>query len=328
MSFLAANRWMLSALVACVASTLLTLGVNRYLRHRAILDLPNDRSLHDIPKPRGGGWAILAAFVLGLALLAPGAADIKSSLPLIGGTLLLVAISWLDDVRTLSPLPRFGAQIVAVALGCLTLHGNVFQGILPPIADYALTGFGWLWFVNLFNFMDGMDGLAGGETLAISFGLFLLAPHVGGEIVLAASVLGFLAWNWAPSRIIMGDVGSIPLGYLLGAFLLTHAEQGQWAAALILPLYFLVDATFTLLKRASRGEKVWQAHRQHFYQHAVLSGRKHAQVAIAVYITNSVLIFCAVALAKDYPFRAIGIAALSVGLLILWMRSRPKLVPA
>ena len=131
-----------------------------------------------------------------------------------------------------------------------------------------------------------MDGLAGGEALAIAFGLFLLAPHVGGEIVLAAAVLGFLAWNWAPSRIILGDVGSIPLGYILGGLLLTHAEQGQWVAALLLPLYFLIDATCTLLKRAARREKIWQAHRQHFYQYAVLSGRRHGTVAIAVYITN------------------------------------------
>ena len=227
--------------------------------------------------------------------------DIEAVWPLIVGAILLVAVSWIDDLKTISALPRFGAQIVAVLLGLMTLHGNTFQGYLPPPIDYAVTAFGWLWFVNLFNFMDGMDGLASGEVLAIAFGLFLLAPHVGGEIILAAAILGFLVWNWGPSRIILGDVGSIPLGYLLGGFLLTHAEQGQWAAALILPLYFLIDATFTLLKRAARGERIWQAHRQHFYQHAVLSGRKHRTVATMVYLTNAVLIFCAVGAGGRLP---------------------------
>jgi UDP-N-acetylmuramyl pentapeptide phosphotransferase/UDP-N-acetylglucosamine-1-phosphate transferase len=320
--------WIIPAAIACILSVAMTGALIRHLTKRAIMDLPNDRSLHDIPKPRGGGWAILGAFTIGLLLLQPQMADIKAAWPLIAGTILLVAISWLDDLKNLSALPRFGTQIVAVALGLMTLHGGVFQGWLPPVADYTLTAIGWLWFVNLFNFMDGMDGLAGGEAVAIGIGLFLLAPHAGAEIVLASAVLGFLVWNWAPSRIILGDIGSIPLGYILGAFLLTHAEQGQWAAALLLPLYFLIDATCTLLKRAARGEKIWQAHRQHFYQHAVLSGRKHSTVAIAVYLTNAALIFCAVVLAGDYPLRAIGIGVLSVALLIVWMRSRPKLVAA
>ena len=321
-------NWIIPAAIACIASTALTLALIVYLRHRAILDLPNDRSLHDIPKPRGGGWAILGSFTLGLLLLRPQMNDVMAAWPLIVGIIILVAVSWIDDLKTISALPRFGAQIIAVVLGLINLHGGVFQGYLPAPIDYAVTAVGWLWFVNLFNFMDGMDGLAGGEGLAIAFGLFLLAPHLGGEIVLAAAVLGFLAWNWGPSRIILGDVGSIPLGYLLGGLLLSHAEQGQWAAALILPLYFLIDATFTLLKRASRGEKIWQAHRQHFYQHAVLSGRKHSHVAAMVYFANVVLIFCAVELADRFPWRAIGIAVLAVLLLILWMRSRPKLVAA
>ena len=321
-------NWLVPAAITCILSAGMTVGLIHYLRHRVIMDLPNDRSLHDIPKPRGGGWAILGSFAIGLLLSKPQISAVAAAWPFLLGVILLIAVSWIDDLKSLSPLPRFGAQIVAVFLGLLKLHGSVFQGFLPLHLDYAVTAFAWLWFINLFNFMDGMDGLAGGEALAIAFGLFLLAPHLNEEILLAASVLGFLVWNWGPSRIILGDVGSIPLGYLLGGFLLMHAEQGQWAAALLLPLYFLIDATLTLSKRLLRGEKIWRAHRQHFYQHAVLSGRKHSYVAVAVYLTNIVLIFCAVALSSHYPLRAIAIGVLSVALLIVWMGSRPRLVVA
>ena len=317
MPLLSSPVW-LAALAAVVLSSGLTVFLQAYFRRRAILDLPNERSLHQVPTPRGGGWAILAAMAIGGILLFPDRAALATAAPLIVGTLLVAGISWLDDIRTISSLPRFGMQIVAVGLGMTTLHGHSFQGLLPVPLDIALSAFAWLWFVNLFNFMDGMDGLAGGEALAIAYGLFLIsgAPVA---LVMAAAALGFLVWNWAPAKIFLGDIGSIPLGYLLGGLLLRLAENGQWAAALILPLYFLTDATITLLKRMLRREKFWQAHRQHFYQQAVQAGRSHRIVAIAALVANGLLVSTAFLFSGAYPWLSLLGAAVIVALLILWM---------
>src|SRR5207247_2037272 len=199
------------------------------------------------------------------------------------GAGLLAAISWLDDLRGLSPAMRLAAQFVAVGLGIIAAMpaGPVFQGWLMPGLDTLAAGLLWLWFVNLFNFMDGIDGLAGSEAAAIAIGLVLCSGFGAGRdpglavlaATTAAAMLGFLAWNWAPARIFLGDVGSVPLGYLLGFLLLSVAWSGYWRIALILPLYFLADATITLFRRLARGEAVWRPHLQHFYQRA---GRRGA----------------------------------------------------
>src|SRR5262249_3508936 len=144
----------------------------------------------------------------------------------------------------------------------------------------------WIWWINLFNFMDGIDGLAGSEAAAIGGGLLLfanLSAAADPDLVLPAAVLTgaavrFLAWDWSPAQIFLGDVGSAPLGYLLGYLLLGFAARGHWKIALILPLYFLADATITLGRRLLRGERVWQAHRDHYYQRAVRHGLSHSAV--------------------------------------------------
>ena len=313
--------WLIPCLAACAVSTLGTLGLERFLRHRAILDKPNERSLHEVPTPRGGGMAILAGLAAGCALLPSATSHWQESLPLIVGTVLLVMVSLADDLKPLPALPRFGVQLAAVGIGLSSLHAPVFQGLLPLPLDGALTVLGWLWFTNLFNFMDGMDGMAGGEALAIAFGLFLLtgAP---AALILAFAAAGFVVWNWSPARIFMGDVGSIPIGYFVGGCLLHLACDGHWAAALILPLYFLADATITLGKRLSRREKVWQAHRTHFYQSAVQAGRSHRQVATAVAATNMALIACAVWLVPVSAPAALLLAVCLVAALLGWMSRR------
>ena len=158
----------------------------------------------------------------------------------------------------------------------------------------------WVWWINLFNFMDGIDGLAGGETGAIGMGLLLFARFGGGAdpelalltVPIIAVAIGFLVWNWSPAKIFLGDVGSAPLGYLLGFLLLDLAVRGFWKIALILPLYYLVDATITLARRLLRGERVWQAHREHYYQQAVRRGLGHAAVVKRVIIADVLLIGC------------------------------------
>ncbi|MHA1568589.1 MAG: MraY family glycosyltransferase, partial [Alphaproteobacteria bacterium] len=190
-------------------------------------------------------------------------------------------------------------------------------------------GLVWLWFINLFNFMDGIDGMAGGEAVSLGLGLFLLStfaaldPSIGDPALLAiAAGLGFLVWNWHPARIFLGDVGSVPLGFLFGWLLLGAAARGYWAPALILPLYYLADATLTLLRRLARGELVWRAHREHFYQCAVQRGLSHAEVVLAVLAANAGLVALALAAALGWTWPALAGAVLVVAAL-LWYLARP-----
>ncbi len=243
-------------------------------------------------------------------------------------------VSWFDDLRSLPVVPRLAVQALAVGLGIAAMDGAgpVFQGLLPPLLDRLAAGLLWLWFVNLFNFMDGIDGIAGVEASSLGIGLVLVGAvlawpsvQVALPALLAAATLGFLVWNWAPAKLFLGDVGSVPLGYLLGWLLLIAAANGAWAAALILALYYLADATITLAKRGARGAKVWRAHREHFYQRAVQGGASHGRVAAQVLACNAVLIALAVLATADgwaWPALAAGAASVVVLLAILERRAR------
>lgn len=315
--------------VSCAATRLL-IGV---LRRRAVLDRPNERSSHVVPTPRGGGIAVIGVSVVAwLALVACGIAPPRAiAVAFVAAGLALV--SWFDDLGGLSPGIRLLAQFVAVAAGLWALpHGAIFRGWLPLELDAIAAALIWVWFVNLFNFMDGVDGIDGSEAAAIGLGIVLVAGAGGGvdlgiaapAAAIAAAALGFLVWNWAPARIFLGDVGSVPLGYLLGFLLFELAVRGPWQAALILPLYFLADASLTLLRRLARGERVWQAHREHFYQRAVRSGLSHDAVVLRVVAANIVLIACALAATKGWGFAGLAVAAATVlALLIELARSRP-----
>jgi UDP-N-acetylmuramyl pentapeptide phosphotransferase/UDP-N-acetylglucosamine-1-phosphate transferase len=297
-----------SALAAGAASWLATGGVLHILRRRGVLDIPNERSSHSAPTPRGGGIAVIGVLLavwLALWLAGEGAAAPDNFwIVLIAGGLLAL-ISWFDDVRGGLPAAlRFAAQAIAVGAGLFALpnSGSVFQGALPPALDLALSGLIWLWFLNLFNFMDGIDGIAGSQTASAGIGLFalgILFPAAAGlgpyALVMAAVAIGFLPWNWQPARIFLGDVGSVPLGYVIGWLLLSLASIGLWQAALLLVLYFTADATFTLLRRLARGERIWRAHHEHYYQFAVAAGRSHAHVVLV--ITGANLLLAGLALA-------------------------------
>ncbi len=295
------------------------------------LDRPNERSSHETPTPKGAGLAVMGVLLSAWAVflwLAPKPDG--GALLVLAAALALAGISWLDDLRGLSPVPRLTAQAAAVAVGIWALAGEapVFQGLLSPWLDRIATGLVWLWFINLFNFMDGIDGMAGGEAASLGLGLFLLAsfaaldPAVGDPALLAtAACLGFLVWNWHPARIFLGDVGSVPLGFLFGWLLLGAAARGYWAPALILPLYYLADSTLTLLRRLARGELVWRAHREHFYQRAVQRGLSHADVVLAVLAGNAALIALALAAALGWTVPAL-IAAAFVVTGLLWHLGR------
>ncbi len=308
---------------SALAGALLTGAVTHYLRRRAILDHPNERSSHAVPTPRGGGWGILAVLLPAWTALGVGPW-------VLAGVTLLAAVSWLDDRHNLAPGPRLLVHVAAVAAGLLALgdETRVFQGWLPGWLDHLLTGLAWLWFLNLFNFMDGIDGLAGSEAVAVAGGLALVAAAGGvatglqqPALVLAGAAAGFLAWNWQPAKVFMGDVGSIPLGFALGWLLFAAASAGLWPAALLLPLYFVADASITLTRRLLAGKPVLQAHREHFYQRAIQAGRSHAAVVRRVIAANAALIAFALAVpALGWPLALAG-GGLTVLALILTLRS-------
>lgn len=312
---------------------LATLGLTGFvlaeLRRRQVLDRPNHRSSHTAPTPRGGGWGLLPPLWIAWGVVAWAEGDLDRAWPVLLASIPLALISWADDVKAVAALPRFAAQGLAVAAGLAAMppEALVFQGLLPLPADRLLAGFAWLWFVNLYNFMDGIDGITGVQTAAIGVGIALVALAAGTEgplvpygMALAGCAIGFLAWNWRPAKVFLGDVGSVTLGYLAGWLLLSAAADGLWLPALLLPLYYLVDATVTLLRRLLRGERVWQAHRQHFYQRAVDRGVGHDRVVLAIALTNAALAAVAIAAAADWRPAPLAIPPLLA--LLAWM-ARP-----
>jgi len=296
---------LIGAVATATVAWISTATVLRLLQHREILDIPNQRSSHSQPTPRGGGIAIIfsiaLAWVVGWMLgFIPG-----NWWPVLVAMLTLALVSWVDDLRSLPVWLRLITHIVAVAASVSLLGDNqlVFQGLLPPWLDHIAAGIALLWFINLYNFMDGIDGITSVETIAIGGGLFGAAlfadwnhPVPMLALVVAAAAAGFAPWNWNPARIFAGDVGSIGVGYLLGWLLLvTAAVEGLWFVALILPLYCLADATTTLLRRAMRGERIWEAHSSHFYQRAARRFNSHAQVSFAIAETNAWLVAASIA---------------------------------
>ncbi|MCZ6774788.1 MAG: glycosyltransferase family 4 protein [Proteobacteria bacterium] len=328
---------MLACAVVAFTTWAATWAVLRALVRLEVYDTPNSRSSHVQPKPRGGGLALLPVLFVAWcgAVLWLDAAPPGFWLVLLGAGLLIV-VSCLDDLRNLPAGLRLLVQTAAVALGLAGMDGSglVFQGLLPPLVDHIAAAVLWLWFVNLFNFMDGIDGIAGVEAMSLALGLVLVgglarwdAPMLAHPALLAAATLGFLVWNWAPAKLFLGDVGSVPLGYLLGWLLLLAAMEGQWAAALILPLYYLSDATVTIVKRGIRRAKIWQAHKEHFYQRAVQGGWSHARVATGVLICNVLLIGCAAMAALGYTWPALGIATLVVIIFLFLLERMARLAP-
>ncbi len=281
----------------------LTEYVRAFLLKTQALDIPNSRSLHDKPVPRGGGWALLAVlFPLLIGGIAVLASDIRHA-GIALAVFLLAAVSWIDDRRHVNPALRLFVHVLTAWLGSLAFspEQTILGGAVPFWLDRTLMILGWVWFINLYNFMDGIDGITSVETVSISTGLLIVLavsqisdPFAGFlALILIGSCMGFLAHNWHPAKIFLGDVGSVSLGYLVGFCLISLAVKGYPAAALILPLYYLTDSGITIARRALRGEKVWEAHRQHFYQKAALKAGSHSRVVALIVFADIGLILAA-----------------------------------
>jgi UDP-N-acetylmuramyl pentapeptide phosphotransferase/UDP-N-acetylglucosamine-1-phosphate transferase len=320
------------ALAAGLLSWGLTGLVLSVAQRTSLVAEPTSRGLHKVATPVGGGLGMLAAALIVWLIDAPvGSTTLGAAV--LAALVLLAVVSWIDDRRPLPPAVRFPLQAVVVGMLLWLLPSGVrLVAALPLEAERVLLAIAWLWVVNLTNFMDGIDGLAGTEAVAVGAGYALVVSLAPGgapllahlpdlALVLAAAAAGYLVWNWAPARIFMGDVGSIPLGLLFGLLMFDLASRGQWAAALILPLYFLLDATTTLLDRLRRGLKPWQAHREHAYQRAVLAGLGHAAVTLHVAALNVMLVALAVVSVR-YPVPAVAAALLVTSGLVVWFRAR------
>ena len=265
------------------------------LKHTEILDIPTERSNHAAPVPRGGGLAVTFSI---LAFMLVMAADNA----LLLAAAILAAISFFDDAKGLSPRIRLLAQICCVIYALPGMKGLLFHGALPVWADHILVVLLWVWVTNLYNFMDGIDGITGAQTICLAAGLGLVSasvPHIShgvtmDALIMASARLGFLVYNWHPARIFLGDAGSIPLGFLVGYVLYATAASGYWAAALILPAYYFTDSGLTLLKRLITGKKIWLSHSEHYYQLAVRGGRPHDAVVRDIIGMNILLMPLAV----------------------------------
>ncbi|MCC6786035.1 MAG: glycosyltransferase family 4 protein [Planctomycetes bacterium] len=263
----------LAAALACVAVILTLLRKPEWLP----LDRPNERSLHATPTPRIGGLGIMAGVLVAFLLIR------AEPLAALAGA--LAVVSFVDDRWHVPIALRFGAHVLAAVVFVVVLAPDVprlWQGVLVLAI---------VWMTNLYNFMDGSDGLAGGMAL-FGFGAYALGASLAGDTVMviaagsiAAAAAAFLAFNFPPAKVFMGDAGSIPLGFLAAALGLIGWYTGRWPLWFPLLAFspFIVDASFTLARRALRRERVWEAHKTHYYQRLVQLGWGHVNTALAEY---------------------------------------------
>jgi len=304
-----------------VAAVVAYAGV-AYMRRWAaqrMLDIPNERSSHTQPTPRGGGLLIVLVTLAGLWLAAPFLGGSGEQAPALAaftlGAALIAWVSWRDDLLPVSNRVRFGAH-AAGALAVIVFVGFWRTVELPLLSPFALGWLGvpltFLWLAgltNAYNFMDGIDGLAGGQAVVAGLGWLALGQLVGLPVVslvgvlVAGSSLGFLGHNWPPARIFMGDVGSAFLGFTLATLaVLGGLADARLPFAGVLVLWpFVFDTTFTLLRRLRRGENIFAAHRSHLYQRLVIAGWRHRTVTLLY----------------------LGLALLGVGLALAWVGGLP-----
>lgn len=298
----------IAILLAATASYAINGLAVRGIGVAAPLDVPNERSLHSRPVPRIGGIGIVAGLCASLIAT-------KELGFVVGPALALALLSLWDDWRPLPAAARLTGHLAAAAVFCAAVvHA-------PPVA-IALLVVGIAWMTNLYNFMDGSDGLAGGMA-AIGFGTYAVAAALAGDDALlttcaciAAAALAFLRFNFHPARIFMGDVGSIPLGFLAGSLGTWGVIRDGWPVWFPIAVFapFAADASLTLARRLLRGERIWLAHRSHYYQRLVLMGWGHRRTALAEYSLMAVTSVAALAgLLLDPVGQVIVLGVLALG---------------
>lgn len=268
-------------------SVMLTYAIKAYATKKAILDIPNERSSHSRPTPRGGGLAIVIVFFIGL-LYFKESTDSKLFYALLCATP-IAFISLLDDIFTLSSKIRFFIQSVFAGIALYFLGGvSSIDFILFEIHGWWINVIAFLsivWLTNLYNFLDGIDGYAASEAVMVGLGIFLFFHNPLGLVIVAAS-LGFLLFNWHQASIFMGDIGSTTLGFIFAIFVFYDTSHGSIYVWLVLLSLFWFDATLTLIRRYRNGESITQAHKKHAYQRLTQSGWTHSKVVLFSIVFN------------------------------------------
>ena len=311
-------------------SALLIVVLRPLLRRYAVAE-PNARSSHSVPTPQGGGIAIVATVIAvsyAAFVFLPAGAAAALQFPVISAAVVLIAgVGVIADIHPQKVILRLVLQALAVTAVVFALPPQMrVVPILPLMVERIGLVTGGLWFVNLVNFMDGLDWMTVAEAVPISaslagLGLFgiLPAPAIIVSLALCGALIGFAFFNRPVARLFLGDVGSLPIGLILGWLLVLLAANGARTAAILLPLYYLADSSITLGRRAVNGEKIWHAHRSHFYQRATDRGFSVLEVVSRIFAVN--LVLGALALATVFlPSRPTDIVALAAGgLVVAWL---------
>lgn len=313
-------------------SAVLTGAVRRFALFHGVLDIPNDRSSHSTATPRGGGIAIvLTATVVTVILLCLGTVQINLFLALTGGGIAVAAVGFMDDRFTVPAGVRLAIHVAAAVWAVAWLGGLPLLRVGNHLANlgwpgHVLATAGIVWTLNLFNFMDGIDGIAASEAVFVTAAGVLLTSMSGNDggvtavaLMFACGCAGFLLWNWPPAKIFMGDVGSGYLGYFIAVLALQAVHENPAAVWvwLILGALFFVDATVTLVRRTLRGERVHEAHRNHAYQWLARRWRSHRRVTLAALSLNLLVLLPCALFAALHPEYALWILLLAFAALVV-----------
>jgi UDP-N-acetylmuramyl pentapeptide phosphotransferase/UDP-N-acetylglucosamine-1-phosphate transferase len=314
---------------AALAAALLIYVLSPLLRRYALAK-PGVRSSHEVPTPQGGGIAVIAAATAAICISSLFLPEVTTSSQLttvFAAVILLASVGALADIRPVAVAPRFLLQILAVMAVVYQLPSDLHVlPLLPSWIERTLLVFGGVWFVNLVNFMDGLDWITVAQVVpttaaTAAIGLLGLLPPEAVVVSLAicGAMIGFSFFNRPVAKLFLGDVGSLPIGLVLGWLLALLAGNGGRTAAILLPLYSVSDGTLTLLRRLFAGERVWEAHRSHYYQRATDGGFSVIEVVVRVFLTNVAL--CGLALLSViYPGRLVQIGVLLGGaILVTWL---------
>lgn len=315
-----------------IGSVLLTPVIRHYALKKNLLDLPNARSSHDMPTPRGGGLAIVASYLVGLiGLTIFWCVSLRLATAFAGAGVLVAAIGFWDDHSNVPPGWRIVVHFIAAAWALYFIGGSLFY-VEFSLSEWFFNIFllvSIVWVLNLYNFMDGIDMLAGAEAifLGLSAALFF---HMGGAhdlvfvaLLLVASTAGFLVWNFPPARIFLGDIGSGFLGIIIGMLALAGIKGGIvdiWVWVILLGV-FLVDATVTVGRRIGRGARCYSAHRSHAYQHAARIYGSHGKVTGVVTCINVFWLFPWAVAAWKWPTMGV-LCALLAYIPLVWLAFR------
>ena len=303
--------------------------IRRWVVKDQLLDHPNDRSMHSAPISRGGGLAIVV-IVLGAGLLSASQTDLTHSLVYVACGIVIALLGWQDDVKSLSPITRFAVQGIVAVVSIISM--GYFKSVTIPlfgelqlgIVGVVITFFWIIGLTNAYNFMDGIDGMAGGVAVSAGLGWMWLSSASGNSfafwiaLAISAGSLGFLIHNWSPAKIFMGDVASTFLGYSFAVLSLLSADKGGDALMLgtLLMWTFIMDAGLTFINRLRNGEKVFSAHRSHLFQRLVIGGYKHSTVSFLYILLTLFAGILSYQWARGHQFAA---PIIFLGLPLIWI---------